>query len=440
MSPARSAAASSSRGSGGGRAAMTALIVVVAAVAMLLLVRSRPEVESFDPRSSADNGANGMVLLLDDYGARVDISSSAPAPDADVRVLVIADRLNDDQRDELLEFVDAGGIAVVADPASPLHEGASAEEGAEEVSGSPPGLFGEGNQLPAEDEANVERGDCTIAALDDLRGVFSPQGLLFPVDGDQPHCFGVESNAFVIVRNVGDGIVVGLGDNNVVTNGYLRYADNAGLVTSLLAPEPGTQVRIMIGTEAKPSVTDIGQGDETLVDLVSPGVWMALSQLALGFIVFCFARGIRPGRAVREPLPLPIAGNELVLATGNLMQRAHHHQRAGWLVRGEFYRQLVAHYRCPPDISIDRLSTLVAERSGVDAGELRAVLTAEIGSGEAGAGDSLLRLSERIEQLRARTIAQRAMSANGAQPRPTTPTDRPSAGPSDRPTPQGAAT
>jgi len=437
MSPSRSPSSLAGRSGGGGRAAITALVVVVAAVAMLLLVRSRPDVESFDPRSSASDGANGMVLLLEDYGATIDITSSAPpaSPDdaADERVLVIADRLDDDQRNDLLAFVEAGGVAVVADPASSLHGGASADDGAEPVQADLPGsLFGRGNQLPATDEANVDRGDCTVAALDSLRGVFSPQGLLFPVEGEQPHCLGDGRHAFVIVRDYGDGLIVGLGDNNIVTNGYLRYADNAGLVTSLLAPDRGARVRIMIGTEAKPSVTDIGTGDETLVDLVSPGVWMTLAQMAMAFVVFCFARGIRPGRAVREPLPLPIAGNELVLATGNLMQRAHHHQRAGWLVRGEFYRQLVAHHRCPADISIDRLSSLVASRSGVDAAELGSVLTADITTdihaGAAGFGDALLRLSAQIERLRARTLIPNPDTTQpSTQPttEPTTPSDRP---------------
>ena len=43
---------------------------------------------------------------------------------------------------------------------------------------------------------------------------------------------------------------------------------------------------------------------------------------------------IRPGRPVREPEQVPIAGSELVVATGTLMQRAHHaDERAGWLLR-----------------------------------------------------------------------------------------------------------
>lgn len=384
---------------------MTALVVIGVAVGMLLLVRSSPHVEPFDPRSSASNGATGAVLLLEDLGASVTVSSSAPKSGDDERVLVIADRLNKDQRADLVAFVESGGVAVVADPASTLHGATSA--GAIAVSGAVTGdVFGEGDQRPADDEANVLRGLCTVRSLESLRGVFSPKGLLFPVSTTQQRCFGDAGHAFVIVRTIGAGVVVGLGDNNVITNGYLRYADNAGLVTALLAPTKDARVRIMIGTEAKPSVSDIGNGDETLIDLVRPGIWMALSQLALAFVVFCFARGIRPGRTVREPSPTPIAGNELILATSNLMQRAHHHQRAAWLIRGEFYRQLVGNFRTAPDISIDRLSELVAARTGIEASELQAVLIDDVAADPVDANATLLQLSERIDQLRRRLLTQ----------------------------------
>ncbi|MEO7398754.1 MAG: hypothetical protein ABIW84_09340, partial [Ilumatobacteraceae bacterium] len=296
-----------------------------------------------------------------------------------------------------------------------LHGGASVEDGAITVDGeATPEIFGGGNQLPATSEANVSIGECTIASLDSLRGVLTPDGLLFPVEGDQEHCFGSGAESFVIVRHVGAVVIVGLGDNNIVTNGYLRYADNAGVVTTLLAPTPASRVRIMLGTEATPSVSDIGHGDETLLDLVRPGVWMALTQLALAFVVFCIARGVRPGRAVRELLPTPIAGNELVVATGNLMQRAQHDQRAGWLVRGELYRQLVAHYRTPPGISIDRLAQLVGERTGVDQHELRAVLNAGPAGDSTVVGGGLLQLSARIENLRARTLTVQRTSTDEA--------------------------
>ncbi len=257
--------------------------------------------------------------------------------------------------------------------------------------------------LDAAVEANVSSGDCTIAALARLRGVMSPAGILFPADTESDFCLTDENgaaHAFVIVREYGTGRIVGFGDNRIVTNDYLRYADNSGLVTALLAPQAGAEVRIMIGAGTKPEPDDVGTGTETLVDLVRPGIWMGLSQLAIAFVVLCIARGVRPGRAVRETLPAPIAGNELVVATGNVMQRARHYARAGWLVRGEFYRELCSHYGLARNSPIDQLATVVGRQSGVDPARVRAVLERDVGS-----ADELLALSTEIDHLRRHTLS-----------------------------------
>lgn len=405
MSPARAPTSSSS---GGGRAAVTALIVVAVAVGMLLLVRSRPKVEAFDPRSSAPSGANAAVLLMEQFGAEVAITSRPPDPGEAERVFVIDDRLDTSQRQALLEFVDGGGVAVVADPDSTLHGGPGVDGGATEVDGTASGAS-TGGQLDAAVEANVPVGDCTIAALQDLRGVFSPRGVLFPTAPDEGRCFGSRGHSFVVVRHYGRGIVIGFGDNRVVTNQYLRYADNSGLVTALLAPSRGTHVRILLGRGAAPAPQDVGRGDTTLLGLVHPGVWMALAQLGLAFVVFCVARGVRPGRAVRERLPTPIAGSELALATGNLMQRARHAQRAGWLLRAEFHRRLVAHHRASADITIEAISRLAGSRAGVEPERISELLLRDV-TDSAG----LMQLRHDLDDLQARTI--------GAVPHP--PSDR----------------
>ncbi len=401
MSPSRSASAGSGR-AGSGRAALTALIVVGVAVGMLLLIRSRPTVQAFDPRSDAPDGASAAVLLLQKYGATVSITAQPPSR-ADARggerVLVIADRLSGEQRSSLLAFVGAGGIAIVADPASTLPGGAGVADGATEVAQPPAGSLS-GGRLGASDEADVGKGDCTIGALSDLRGIFTPKGVLFPTTAEAGHCFSVDGRSFVIERSYGTGTIVGFGDNRIVTNEYLRYADNSGLLTSLLASHDGSVVRIMLGTGAKPSPTDIGHGTETLADIVSPGVWMGLTQLALAFIVFGIARGVRPGRAVREPQPTPIAGSELVLATGNLMQRAHHFDHAGRLIRDDFSRELCVHYRLPAGSEVDEVARVAAQRSGADQTQLYNTLSREVSDSPA-----LVRLRDDIDDLRRRTIS-----------------------------------
>lgn len=377
---------------GSGRLVVSIVAVGLAAVVLLFIVRAEPEQEPFDPRSMRPAGTRGLVVLLEERGAAVDIARDAPAPGDDERVIVLADRLDSAQRAALLAFVEAGGVAVVADPQSPLHGGPGVDAGSEVVSGAPPTRRA---QLGADEEANVLRGDCTIDAVSQLRGVFTPDGVLFETQPDQPHCFGEDEVSFVIVRRVGAGLIVGLGDNESLTNEYLRFADNAGLATSLLAPRGEGRVRVLLGRDANRSAADIGTGDKTLVDLIRPGWWMAMIQLGIAFVVLAFARGVRVGRPLREPIVAPIAGNELVAATGNLMQRARHAKRAGWLLRSRLHRDLCAQYGVDPASPIDELDRCVSQRAGTAPGAVTAVLLDDVAD-DAG----LLHLSARIDDLR----------------------------------------
>lgn len=382
-------------GGSGARVGLTALLLVVAAAGMLLLVRARPDPEPFDPRSGDGSGARALVLLLERQGATVDVVRSAPAPGNGSRVLVLEDRLNDDQRADLLAFADGGGVVVMADPDSTL----AGDDGVRSpITGDVP--FFQGDDVDG--QVNVPLDSCDIGALRQLRGVFVRTGVRFrPTAADLPRCFTNESGSFAVVHPYGAGVIVQLGDNELFTNSLLRYADNGPLATALLAPSDSTQVNILMGEEAAKSVADIGTGDSTLSDLVRPGVWMALTQLAIAFVVFAVARAIRPGRPVREPDQVPIAGSELVVATGNLMQRAHHAQRAGWLLRGNAYRDLCQRMHLPATTSIAALDAAVAGRTSLPPGHVSAVLEREVHD-----NDGLVRLSASLQDIRDATIGQ----------------------------------
>ena len=399
MSPRRTAGSPSGAG---GRVGVTALMLLVAAVGMVLLLRARPDPQPFDPRSESADGARGLVVLLQSQGASVEVVRSAPAPGADRRVLVLEDRLDDDQREALQAFVDAGGVAVVADPASAL---AGVPGGINTVTDELPPFAG--NQL--EQQINVPLGQCEIAALTHLRGVFVRSGTRF-LDAGSSSCFRNESGAFAVVHPRGAGLFVQLGDNELFTNALLRYADNGPLATALLAPAEGARVDILLGAEAAKTSADIGSGDDTLVDLVRPGVWMAFVQLGIAFVIFAVARAIRPGRPVREPEQVPIAGSELVVATGNMMQRARHAERAGWLLRGNLYRSLCSMFHLPATTSIEALDATVAAHTPVPPGRVAAVLQHDV-SDEAG----LLWLGNELQTIRDMT-PQGQPDGEGATP------------------------
>ena len=383
MSPAATATANR-----GGRVALTVLVVAAIAVVMLLVLRARPGSAPFDPESGRPDGTRGLVLLLRQQGADVDVIHAPPAEGDGARVLVLEDRLTDEQRDDLEDWVRAGGVAVVADRNSPLAGSAPTTE----VHSAVP-TTGRG----AEAEANLDRGSCTIDALQALRGVFVRNGVVYDVDRATDRCFGDGDGAFAFTRPLGDGVIVVLGDNALWTNALLRYADNGPLATALLAPAPGGTVHFLVGRGPSQGPADLGSGDQTLADLIRPGVWMALVQLALAFVVFAIARGIRPGRPVDEPVPAPVEGSELVAASGKLMQRARHASRAGWILRAETYRRLCTELGVPPTTQIADLDALAARRGLTSPGEVVAALDHDVAT-----ADQLVALSNRLADLRTR--------------------------------------
>ncbi len=353
--------------------------ILVMTIVVLLLVNARPAPDPFDPRSGRPDGTRGLVVTLRDAGADVAIERDLADRSPDGRILLLDDRLDDAQRSELLDAVEAGAVALVADPDSSLHGGSGVDGGAEPVTG---GRLNADQRLDAELEANLRPGDCTIEALDPLRGLVVADGLLFPVGPSEPRCFtgsGPEANpgavtSFVLVRRIGAGVIIGLGDNELFQNRWLRGADNAALAVALLAPEPGAEVTVLLGRGANQTVDDVGAGDEQLRDLVPAWAWMAMVAGALAFVVFAASRATRLGRVLTEPAATPIDGNELVAATGNLMERAGHAPMAAWLVQHRLHRDLCLAHGVPLDAPLADLDRVVSARSTIAPGVVERVL------------------------------------------------------------------
>ncbi len=265
-----------------------------------------------------------------------------------------------------------------------------------------------------EQERNVAPGTCTIGALAELRGVLVPNGVLFPVGPDEAQCFtdpkGVDAanHSFVITREFGSGLIIGLGDNDAFTNTNLRLADNAGLAVSLLVPTVGSDVTFLIGRGASTTVSDVGSGDDTLRDLVPTWVWMSAVLGAVAFVVFAISRSVREGRIVVEPIATPIAGSELVSATGNLMQRAGHASRAGWLLQSRLHRDLCRVHRIDLAAPLADLDRAVSQRSGIAPGETEHLLRRTVGD-----SSGLHQLTDAIDQMR------RIVFGDDRQPAPT---------------------
>lgn len=416
-------AATSDEGGAGAKIAIALAFVLAMSVVVVLLVRARPAPEPFDPRSGRPDGARGLVLTLERFGVEVDVARSVPGGDgADVLLVVLDDRLDDRQRSDLLDVVEAGGRVLVADPDSTLHGGSGLDGGAMSVSAPPL----PDRRLDAAVEANLTPGRCTVPGLDPLRGLHVPDGLLFPVGPTEPSCFTREGHSFVIVRDVGAGSVIGLGDNEFLTNRYLRRADNAALVLALVdsssGATPGT-VTVLVGNGASPTIDDLGAGDDSLADLVPTWVWIALSVACVAMVVFAGSRAARVGRIVSEPSSTPVEGSSFVAATGNLMQRAGHAEHAAALMLARLRVDLCLAHRVEPSTPVDELDELVSARHDVAPGEVSAVLGTTV------AGDRELgRLGVRVHELRRRALADDAATVDD----PSAPDDLVAGPPSPR--------
>ena len=389
--------AATSTGAGSGVKAVAGIVFIVAmALVVLFVLRASPQTEPFDPKSGDPSGARALVRVLERSGGSVTDTRTVPAPGDDRRIFVLDDRLDDDQRRAVLEFVEDGGVAVIADPDSTLHGGAGVDGGALQVTSR---LLGERRES-VERESNVFAGRCNIEALQRLRGVWAEDGLVFPVGPDEPQCFTDLNrtntmHSFVVVREVGDGLIVGLGSQRSFTNEFLRRSDNAGLAVALLVPERGAGVTFLRGSDANPTVDDVGSGEDTLRDLIPTWVWMALVLSAVGFVVFAISRAVGVGKILSEPIATPLPGSELVSATGNLMERAGHANRAGALITGRLYRDLCRAHDVDIGTRYEDLDRVVAQQSGTQLGEIAALL-----SRPAGTNAGLVALSNDVDRLR----------------------------------------
>jgi Domain of unknown function (DUF4350) len=351
----------------------------VALVLGLLLVavvggRRAEEGNPLDPDSPAPLGTKGIVEVLRELGATVTVSADPPGSGA-ATALLLSDDLTPQRRDGLLAWVRQGGTLVVADPSS----GVTA---ARPVGTTRIGLL----------EAPLER-RCDVAALRDAGQVSAPGGLVFevPRGGGVRGCFPRGDGAWLLVQPLGDGNVVRLGGASAVVNQELGEADNAVLLTSLLAPSPGAGAVVWVLRPPLP-----GGGNAGLGDLVAPRVRLALWQLAVAFVVLALWRARRLGRPVAEPQPVQVPGSELVVAVGNLLQRARGRGQAAGLLGDDLRRSLAERLGLPPSTPADQVADAAAQRTGAQRERVLRALAPSTPRDEA----ELVALSQAVDAVR----------------------------------------
>jgi hypothetical protein len=357
-------------------------VAVVLGVALVVAVAGRGAEEGnpLDPASPGPLGTKGLVEVLRGLGGRVTVSAGQPATGTDT-ALLLSDDLTPQRRQGLLDWVRRGGTLVVADPSSGVTR-------VEPTGSTRFGLL----------DAEIER-RCAVPALRDAERVAAPGGVVFEIPegqgapGNRPDatqaCFPRNDGAWLLVQPLGGGTVVRLGGASALVNQELGEADNAILLASLLVPVEGTAVQVL-----QPPLP--GGGTAGLGDLIAPRVRLALWQLVLAFVLLALWRARRLGRPVAEPQPVQLPGAELVVAVGNLLQRAKGRGQAAGLLTDDLRRSLAERLGLPPSTPADQVADTVAERTGIPRERVLRTLTRTTPRDEA----ELVALSQAADTIR----------------------------------------
>jgi hypothetical protein len=357
-------------------------VAVVLGVALVVAVAGRGAEEGnpLDPASPGPLGTKGLVEVLRGLGGRVTVSAGQPGTGTDT-ALLLSDDLTPQRRQGLLDWVRRGGTLVVADPSSGVTR-------VEPTGSTRFGLL----------DAEIER-RCAVPALRDAERVAAPGGVVFEIPegqgapGNRLHatqaCFPRNDGAWLLVQPLGGGTVVRLGGASALVNQELGEADNAILLASLLVPVEGTAVQVL-----QPPLP--GGGTAGLGDLIAPRVRLALWQLVLAFVLLALWRARRLGRPVAEPQPVQLPGAELVVAVGNLLQRAKGRGQAAGLLTDDLRRSLAERLGLPPSTPADQVADTVAERTGIPRERVLRTLTRTTPRDEA----ELVALSQAADSIR----------------------------------------
>ena len=351
-----------------------ALLLVVVAVA-LITVGDAPTGLPLDPSSTEADGTKALVLILEELGADVAVLDTTDDLDVDTLV-VLYDNLSESSVAAVEEFAEDGGTVLVADANGLLTF--------DQRLARPQTL---GLLEPA-----LVRG-CDVPALAGVERVRIGGAPMFVVPDDAVGCFQRDEAAWLLITERGSGMVVMTGGPTFLTNGTIGALDNAALAAAVLAPRPGTRVGVL-----RPSWTFAADGEEqkSLSDLIPPRVSAAVWQLLFAFGVVVLWRMRRLGKPVAEPQSVRLPGSELVVATGNLLQRTGARKRAAELLRNDFRRTVAHRLGLPPELPSEDLAQLTALRTGADRTEIFNALTETVPDTDA----ELVALAQRLEVLR----------------------------------------
>lgn len=305
------------------------------------------------PRARVEEEGPGGMLAFRHLVRELDLGGGeADTPPDEGTYVLLTDLRTDRAAAELLDWVEAGGRLVVADPSSAVLTELDLGSG---------GIVGGGvtgsSQL---------RTDCVVPELAGVGAVatrVTDRRLTLP-ERDLVGCFSDGRDAYLAVVPHGQGRVLVLGGRSALTNELLTSADNVRFATQLLGPGP-----VVFGTPS-PS------GAEAV------GVWTALPSTAKAVLVgllltgaaFAFVRGRRLGMPPDETPPSPLPARALISSTASLYRSSGDRAHVAEVLRRGTSERLRRQLGLDAAASRTDLARAVATHASIDADHARRVL------------------------------------------------------------------
>jgi hypothetical protein len=249
--------------------------------------------------------------------------ATMPLPEPGVRtpaVIVDLDRTNldDESREHLLAWVDAGGVLVLA--GFPMYW--PKELKAEYATSALPHKLTARRLLARatphepgqdDDEAEEEEESAVYAPTEEHGELVSGRGL--KLAGDRIAWFG-DGTPYATAVTRGRGLVVGLASDELMKNAALVHPGNAGVLVAILASAGRTDMRLAEEEDG------VSPPSTPIAALLRAGLGLALAHAVVFGIVLFVAVGTRQARPKPVPPPRRRAFSEHVEAVGALYARA----------------------------------------------------------------------------------------------------------------------
>lgn len=293
------------------RARAAVVVAVVAAVVAAALW--------IDARTTTHDGPQGTAALerlLDVTGAE---RREAGRP-SEGTFVVLTDRRDEAEAAAVLDWVEAGGRLVLADPSSPV----AAQLDVEPRAAFPAAVGGADRVAPG----------CAVPEVAGVRRIATRSPWLLPDVAERPTvgCFPGSAGAHLRVVPHGDGRVLVLADRSPLTNELLDEADNALFALRLLDADAGP---VVFGLPRP-----VDAPGSSLPQLLPAGATATGLGLVLALLVFMAARGRRLGLSPEETTPSPLPADALVRATAALYRNAGDRAHTTTLLRHGMIRRV----------------------------------------------------------------------------------------------------